>query len=262
MVKTWVYTWNNYTEENIETLKLLEVNRHRCCKELSSTNTPHLQGFITFSRNYSLKQLKKLFNDVHWEPALCKDAMNYCIKGEIVIDSSNNKQGNRTDLTTITDMIKNGCSMREVAQEHPTTYIRYYRGFQALQQALAPAITEFKPLDVIVLVGLPGTGKSRRAYSYDQALYNIMEPNNNNTWFDGYTGQKTILLDDYYGWFKYHTLLQYLDGYPMQLPIKGGHIGKNWDTVYITSNKLPQEWYDRSECAALMRRITEIIKLI
>ena len=54
----------------------------------------------------------------------------------------------------------------------------------------------------------------------DPNLYNVPEPNNGSLWFDGYRGQKTILLDDFYGWIKYHTLLQITDGYPYQAPTK------------------------------------------
>lgn len=258
--KTWIYTLNNYTDADIEKLKLLEVNRHRCCKEVGETGTPHLQGCITFKRNYRLKQLHKLFPNIHWEIARAVDAVNYCIKGEVIIEVINNEQGKRSDLNEITDKIKAGASMRDIALEYPSQYIRYYKGFQAFQQTIAPCTESFEKVKVVVVYGDPGIGKTRYAYEHDPNLYNVAEPVNNTIWFDGYIGQKTILLDDFYAWVKYHYLLQLLDGYPMMLPVKGSFVRKNWNAVFITSNNHPSLWYNRPEWDALKRRITEIIE--
>lgn len=260
---TWIYTWNNYTDDDIDKLKLLEVTRHRCCKEVAETGTKHLQGSITFNRAYRLSQLKKLFPLVHWEPSKTTDSENYCIKGEIVIDDKKQQQGHRSDLDEITNKIKAGIDMRDIAYEHPGDFIRYHRGMMALQQILAPKTSFFeKDTEVIVVIGFPGVGKSKIAWQADPKLYNVPEPINGSVWFDGYMGQKTILLDDFYGWIKYHTLLQWTHGHPLQLPVKGGFTHKNWDTVYITSNKEPEKWYSsRDEIDALRRRITKTIDL-
>lgn len=258
--KTWAYTWNNYTEKDIEQLKLLKVSMHRCCKEIATTGTPHLQGYITFKRAYRFSQLKKLFPKIRWDSGKTIDGENYCIKGDVVIDIQESHQGDRSDLKKIGEMVKEGKSVRDIAGSYPSQYMRYHKGIQALQIALAPETTEYKKLDVIVVYGPPGCGKTRMAYAYDPKIYSVPEPVNGSIWFDGYIGQKTILFDDFYGWIKYHTLLQYLDGYPMSIPIKGGMVKKNWTTVYITSNKKPTEWYNREEIDALSRRITEVIE--
>lgn len=254
--RSWVYTKNNWDDEDVAKLSLLTVSTHRCCAE--DEGTPHLQGAITFLRSYTFKQITKLFPTFHWEKALCKDAENYCIKGEMIIDINNKTQGSRTDLEAIATMIKEGKSMREVATEYPLQYIRYNKGFQELQRTLAPVTEEYEKLQVLVLVGPPGSGKTREAHEIDPKSYNVPEPMNGSLWFDGYTGQKTILIDDFYGWLKYHTLLQLCDGYPMQLPVKGSFVGKNWKRVIITSNKPPKDWYERTEIDALLRRISKI----
>lgn len=256
--KSWVYTLNNYTDADIEQLKLLEVNRHRCCKEVGESGTPHLQGSITFKRTYRFKQLTKLFPKVHWEVSKAKDSVNYCIKGEVIIDTKESEQGKRNDLKAIGDQLKGGKGIREIASEFPEAFIKYHKGIKALQEELAPRTETYKKLEVIVIIGTPGCGKTRRAWEYDPMLYSVPEPINHSLWFDGYVGQRTILLDDFYGWVKYHTLLQLLDGYPMQLPKKGGFVSKNWEVVFITSNKPIEDWYNREEIEALKRRITRI----
>lgn len=85
---------------------------------------------------------------------------------------------------------------------------------------------------------------------------------NNGVWFDGYIGQKVLLIDDFYGSIKFHDMLEYMDGYKFQVPIKGGFVWKAWDKVYITSNKHPNEWYANYRCLeepAFVRRINEFL---
>lgn len=256
--KTWVYTLNNYTDQDIEQFKSFTVSKHRCCKEKGASETEHLQGAITFKRAYRLAQLKKLNEKVHWEQARTKDAENYCTKGEIIIDINNVSQGQRNDLKKAVDKLKEKATIRQMAVDCPETYVRYHKGLQALRKELQPRIEVFTKPEVNVYIGQPGSGKTRKVYEKDPDVYNVPEPVNGQIWFDGYEGQESILLDDFYGWIKYHTLLQWLDGYPMQLPVKGSTVWRNWKTVYITSNKPPSEWYNRDEINALQRRITNI----
>lgn len=257
----WCYTWNNYTEKDIEQLKLLKVMMHRCCKEVGEKGTKHLQGAILFKRGYRFSQLKKLFPKVRWDGTKTGDPENYCIKGEVVINIDERKQGERTDLRLIAERLKDGASIEEIAIEYPSQFIRYHKGIETLQRTLQKKTVEFEKIEVTVLIGSPGCGKTRKAYEMDKKLYNVPEPVNDKLWFDGYHGEETILLDDFYGWIKYHTLLQLLDGYPMSLPVKGGMVAKAWKKVIITSNKHPSDWYNREEWAALKRRITTIISI-
>ena len=254
--RTWVYTWNNYTDTDIESLKLLEANMHRCCKEIGEKGTPHLQGAITFIRTYRLSALKKLFPKCHWEPAKAKDPENYCIKGEVVIDVKKNEQGKRSDLSEAIE-IATSQGIKQCAIQNPEVFVKYHKGIKELLFTIHED-NDWYETEVIVLVGPPGCGKSREARRIDKFLYNVPEPINGTIWFDGYTGQETILLDDFYGWLKYHTLLQLTDGYPMKLPIKGGFVHRNWKRVIITSNKPPEAWYNRDEIDALRRRITHL----
>lgn len=257
--KSWCYTINNYTNEIIDKLKLLEVSKHRSCEEIGENGTPHLQGAITFKRAYRMTQLKKLFETAHWEITKTVDAENYCIKGKVIIDINNAKQGKRTDLETACELARTK-GMREVASELPTTYVRYHKGLEKLVDILADDTGYVKP-EVIVIWGKPGTGKSKLAREIDPKLYNVMNPGNGTLWFDGYQGQETILFDDFYDWVNYSLWLQILDGYKMRMQIKGGTVLRNWTRVIVTSNKNPEEWYIHEDTSAMRRRITETIHL-
>lgn len=251
--KTWVYTLNNNTEQELTSLKALTVNKHRCCAE--NEGTPHLQGSVTFTRSYRLTQLRKLFPRCHWEVAKARDSENYCIKGEIIIDIDNKQQGKRSDILEASKT----STMYECAKMFPVEYIKYNKGLEKLQNILqSKELPTFIKMEVIVFWGQSGSGKSKRARELDPNLYNVPEPINGTVWFDGYDGEDTILLDDFYGWLKYHTLLQFLDGYKMMVPVKGGFTQKRWKRVIITSNKPPEEWYMREEIDALKRRLNTV----
>lgn len=68
--------------------------------------------------------------------------------------------------------------------------------------------------------GPPGAGKTRFAHQEYPELFRKMK----NKWWDGYTGQKTILLDDILDDKMGPRLLDWADHYPCRGEIKGGTI--------------------------------------
>lgn len=254
----WVYTLNNYTEGDISKLQLLDTSLHRCCKEVAESGTPHLQGAIVFRRGYRLPQLKKLFPNIHWEPSKTKDAHNYCIKGEIAINVDNRKQGVRTDLEDLYQMVKSKAPSEEILDSFPGAFFKYTRGIGEAQRILMPKITSYTPSTVIVLTGISGSGKSRLARMIDPNLYNVSQPTKDGPlWFDGYQANETLLFDDYYGgWCSESQMLKILDAYPMSVPIKGGFVPRNWKRIIITSEHTPHRWSHRGATEGMFRRIT------
>lgn len=95
--KTWVFTLNNYTEQEYTQIKsLVGVSKGIVGKEVGENGTPHLQGTITFKKAYRLTALKKLLPRAHWEACKAVDASwNYCMK-----DGSWEKLGNQVTVTT------------------------------------------------------------------------------------------------------------------------------------------------------------------
>jgi len=116
-------------------------------------------------------------------------------------------------------------------------------------------------LKVSTIIGKPGLGKTRYVMDKhgDEKVYKI-EFKDNSIWFDGYTGQDVLLIDEYEGQLNYTQLLNLLDIYKLRLPVKGGFTFANWTHVYITSNIPITQWYNRN-LDALERRIHENIDL-
>jgi len=259
--KSWTGTLNNWTHDELESMKSMEGLTYGVIgKEVGESGTPHLQFCLTFKGAQRFNKMHKLLPRAHLEVVInLAAARKYCEKEGDVEYVDQREQGNRSDLAEAAVVLQEG-NMLEVARTMPIVFVKYYKGLQMLKSTLERgSIPEWREMSVIVLIGVPGSGKSREARRLYPELYNVPEPVNGGLWFDGYDGQNEILMDDFYGsWMRYHTLLQLLDGYRMLLPIKGGFVNKNWHTVVITSNRSVEQWYGRPEISALTRRITEI----
>lgn len=86
----WAFTLNNYTDEHIASLRMLlpHVRYLVAGKEVSTTGTRHLQGFVITKVNHRLNSIKKLFEgcgeSIHFEMANCRTnsiCADYCKKG-------------------------------------------------------------------------------------------------------------------------------------------------------------------------------------
>lgn len=220
------------------------------------TKRPHLQGYVHWENKRSLAAFSKAYKNCHVEIPRGSPRQNrvYCTKeGKFEEFGVLPTQGHRTDWDKAVQDIKDGREVADVICDQPQMIVaqRALREFKAM--LLKPLHRE---VNVICLIGDAGTGKTRWAFENHPDLYK--KPVGD--WWDGYTGQKTILMDDFYGWIKYHDLLTLLDRYPTNLPVKGGYMWAQYDTVIITSNKMPQHWYkDLGLTPALRRRLKKVI---
>jgi len=269
MVKQYsnfVFTLNNYSDESVNCLKNVFLTGERMKylifgREVGEEKkTPHLQGYAELKKRMTLNSIQKNIFDgkkIHIEKrrGSATQAADYCKKdGDFEEFGEISNPGKRTDLEALKADIDGGMSIAELWEEHHGTMSRYYKSQRVyMMRTRAPPV--WKKVTVNVYWGDAGVGKTRRAYEEDPDLFRVI---NDGKWWDGYIGQKTILFDEFYGNMKYGTLLRYLDGYREMLPIKGGFTWKNWDTVIITSNKPPEEWYRMGMTDALKRRISVV----
>lgn len=255
--KSWIYTVNNYTEEDIKLVQsLTDVTRHRCCKEVGEGGTPHLQGAITFWRAYRRVQLSKLVPRASWRVAKAVDAVNYCIKGEIIIDLTKKDPRKRVS-EEIADDIRAGKKVKEILKDHLAYAVIHARAISSLMTILKPDPPSWRDVTVLWIAGPTGTGKTKLAMA-GPSVYRLTHQDR--VWFDGYDGQERLVIDELsVPYIPFNWLLQLLDGYPITLPIKGGFADAYFNEVYITSNRLPFDVYkdipDHRQ-AALARRIS------
>lgn len=275
--KNWSFT--EYDLTNLiedEELKVDEEQiRFLVCQleEGEETHMRHIQGYVQFKDRKTLNTAKNAMRSkkIHMEIARGSPEQNigYCTKKETRIAGpwqygTVMRQGQRTDLETIATRIVSGQKLSDLALTNPEYIVKYPRGLMVLQEmTLRKDAKKIRRLDmeVSVIWGRPGCGKTRYVYDTEgmENVYSLHISENGRLWYDGYEGENTLLIDEYYGRIKYSDLLQILDIYPLRLEVKGGTTWANWHKVYITSNEHPNKWYPNViDKKALYRRIKHI----
>jgi len=228
---------------------------HEVCPE---TSRKHLQGYVAWENSRSLTKFQKDIGLKRFHLEVTRgtplQASDYCKKdGKFWEHGTLPQQGERTDWQRAVNDLNEGTDLVTIVSEQPQLLpsIRALEKYKTL-------ITKSTHRDVkiIFLIGSPGTGKTRWAWENYPDLYSKPEGH----WWDGYTNQTTVLLDDYQGDISYTQFLKVLDRYPINLPIKGGFVPATYTTVIITSNTNYDKWYNENP-AAIKRRIHEIKNL-
>lgn len=272
--RNWCFTYflkDGDCEEKLGDWVQTDENLRGCVWQLEccpTTQRLHIQGYIEYNNPLKLGRVKRhLGPDVHLEArrGTRTQAIAYCRKEETrkggpwELGSFDINQGKRNDLHQVSECLQNGATIEDVMDEFPVQFIRYRRGIEAMHFRLSKRIAmQWRTVETSVYHGDSGTGKTRKAILEAGEEFFILDQGER-VWFDGYEGQKTLIIDDFYGWIKYGMLLRILDGHPYRCEIKGGFVWAMWTSIVITSNKHPKEWYDKGMTDALKRRLTTIM---
>lgn len=256
--------WEHIFETHKDKIRYVCWGTEKC----PSTHKVHYQGWIQFHTKRTLGGVKKIVNSkkIHLESCrgsefdnekYCKKDGNYKSLGKFI------KQGQRTDLEKIYQDIKEGKKLEDIWNDEDgfKTYCQYRNGIKDAKEHFDKVNRkEFRKVKVNYCFGPTGTGKTRYAMKHKD-VFKIHGSELN--WFDGYDGEKTLVIDEYANDIKITKLLGLLDGYQLRLPIKGGFTYANWNKVIITSNLNPKELHNLANDihrTALFRRITKIKK--
>ncbi|AGS36210.1 replication-associated protein [Circoviridae 11 LDMD-2013] len=267
----WCWTLNNYTPEELSHCRTLcdraeDVTYVCFSREVGDSGTPHLQGYLELAAKLRLGGLRKLdgLGRAHLElrKGTQAEAIDYCRKdgNETFEEHGTRKtssQGKRMDLEAVKALLDGGAPLREVADQHFGTFVRYGRGIAQYQ--LVTAKKRARDVSVHVLWGAPGVGKTRWIFErHADDLWICNDPTLQ--WFDGYQGESVVLIDDFRGEASPAFMLRLLDRYPLQVPIKGGFTEWRATTIYITSNVAPPFGME-SIVAPLARRLSIVQEL-
>lgn len=257
----WCFTLNNPKNDQPDFGRLRHCRYAIWQKESApDTGTVHLQGYVEFAQPVRLSSMRETLPGAHLERRRGSrdQAREYCRKPDRldgpwewgVWDLS---PGKRTDLESAVELLRASSGrLRDVAREQPVAIVKWHRGLRELSRLLHGGGRRLK-LKVYVLWGDAGSGKTRYVHDmWGEDLYTLASQSP--LWFDGYEGEKTLLIDEWTGEMGRETALQLLDVYPMQVPVKGGFVWAEWERVFITANTNFTVGWD----AALMRRVTLI----
>jgi len=261
-MRSAVFTINNYSEEDQEKLYSVECRYMILGFEFGANGTPHIQGYVEFNKVHRLGAISSMIPSAHIEQrrGTLEQARDYCKKeGEFeeLGDWAAGGQGARNDIRALMTMVREDRPTLEVMEAAPELVARNLHFMDRYKAEVEKETTrEFRQVDVQVYVGDAGCGKTRKAMEENPGIFTV---NCSDTFpFDGYDGEKTILLDDFYGGLKYNEILRILDGHQLRVNVKGGRRYAKWTKVVITSNKRPESWYSMGLTPALARRTPNV----
>lgn len=269
----FVFTWNNYPVNGPQQLSALGAAYLAYQPESGAgTGTKHIQGVISFVHNRTFSAVAKYIAGWHIEVmrGTMDQAVDYCSKEEMrdadapfafteegTRPLSAGSVGGRSDLKAVSELVKNGAGIADVAAAHPVSVICFGRGIQQLIGLRTSRRSH--ATQVFWFYGPTGSGKTRAASDAEPDAY---WKANDNKWWDGYESQEAVIIDDYRtSTCAFNFLLRLMDRYPMQVEVKCGTREFVARRLYITTPKSPREtWNLRTDedLGQLVRRIHEV----
>lgn len=147
---------------------------------------------------------------------------------------------------------------------HTDTFVKYHRGLEKAYEWLREPVGIVPMPYTIFIYGPTGLGKTKQAYMFDKRVFKMPYGKDGALWFDGYTDQQTILIDELReGRLPTDWLLQFLDGYEFQLEVKGSFRPRACKYVFITSCHSPEVLWGAAsiEYPQVMRRIRKVYEI-
>lgn len=289
--RKWQLTINNpiekgYTHEVLkELLNNLPKIKYWCMSdEVGENGTYHTHIYFYLDEAIRFSTLQNRFNGAHFEMVKGTSQQNrdYVFKegkwekdkkketnlsdtheefGDVPIE----RQGARNDLYDLYDMIKQGMTNYEILESEPA-YMMNIDKIERARQIIKEEKykNEFRMLNVNYIYGETGVGKTRgimEMYGYA----NVFRVTDYQHPFDNYKGQETIIFEEFRSSLKIQDMLNYLDGYPLELPCRYSNKIACYINVYIITNiplekqfetvqkEYPETWQ------AFLRRIKRIV---
>ncbi len=243
------------------------VFQREVCPE---TRRSHWQGYCHFKRSQRLASARRLLgSNVHCEKrqGTVAQAREYCMKEESRAPDEHPQefgdigvcgQGTRSDVTSLIAAVKEGKSDADIVDDDDlcVSWFLHYRKVAALRATVTPERDHLTR--GICLWGPTGTGKSTWCRRFDGAYWK-----DSSKWWDGYTGQSVVILDDFYGdrsEISYDEVLRLINPTPLRVQVKGGYAQFQASLVVFTSNEHPRQWYPLQQYGTLKRRLDCVIE--
>lgn len=253
----------DWTEEEFNSGKMFvfdENNMHTLCGQIErcpKTQKLHWQFFIKFKGKHRIPGATKLlgFTGCNLTPHTYgkeEDMAKYTQKSETSIPGTffkygnDVKQGSRTELMDLKKKLEEGEKLDDLFMKDETfnDVAKSYRTLSRVEDLLMRK--KFRNFETkgIWYYGPTGVGKSHKAFEGFHPDTHYVLNVNDNGWWEGYTQQETVIINDFRGEIKYATLLNLVDKYPFTVPRRGREpmpfLSK---TVIITSSKCPEDIY-------------------
>lgn len=261
--RAFTFTLNNYTDDDILRLSIIEVVYLVYGREVSESGTPHLQGYIYFKNPRRLTDLRKLFK-WHIQSSKANATTNY-----IYCSKENQYERGKRPLTDE----QKGDTQREIYKRtrqqallgdfdniDDTHYIRHYSTIKRIHKEDGRKKPEHLPENDHYgywFYGPPRTGKSTKARTDFPDAY----LKDKNKWWDGYDNQEHVIIDEVGEDDKWLTafLKKWVDRWTFSAEYKGGTMIIRPKLFIITSNYHPSEIFTGVDLEAIESRFKTIL---
>lgn len=260
-VREYCFTINNYTPEVYDAFMAQKSIYKVCGKEIGESGTPHMQCYIYYQDGKTFSALKKKFPTAHigvrYKFSSAERASKYCKKdGDYEEEGKLPKQGKRTDIDEVRDMVVQGRTMRDIVLQ-----AKSYQSVKMAEVVLKyhEKKRSWRP-DIYWFWGPTSCGKTHYAVNNFPDVHMSMT---GTKWWEGYDGHKTVVIDDFReGDYSYHYLLRLFDKYELRVENKGGSRQMLAKNIVITSPYPPDQTFlhlgPKEMLDQLVSRIKEI----
>jgi hypothetical protein len=270
--RSYLFTWNNYTELDIEYLRNEVVKKSKYVvwgKEIApTTGTPHLQGWVYFANGKSFNACQTLLPKCHLTPvAVDNGCAKYSMKdGDYEEHGVRPMTGKRKSVAMNDGRAAKAAHIIELAQEgnleaikteYPIEFISKYKTLKDIKKDYMKPVPDLSgPLTNEWRWGPKGTGKTRTVCLEYPGYYDKMC----NKWWDGYQGEDVVLIDDLDENHKclVHHLKVWAQHKPFIAETKNGAIKIRPKKIIVTSNCRISDLAVGVHREALERRFDEI----
>lgn len=210
----------------------------------------HWQGFAQFKSACTMSACQKRLHigqsHVEARQGTPTQAADYCKKDGDFIESGtlvDDGAGARNDIHALRDAAQEASSVEELHNNDKV--ILAYAGHmkfahEVMYYAKKKRTRDWRDVHCEILWGDTRTGKTKMVMDMESVYKWVpSEP----VWFDGYTDEKILLIDEFCGQVRMATMLELMEGHQCRLPVKGGFTFAGWEKVYLTSNTDPKSWY-------------------
>ena len=257
--RNWVFTLNNYTEEEEASLLILPSGVKYLIVGKEMVQTPHLQGYVVFTSQVRLFTCKKLLPRAHWEQRkgsheqardYCKKEGNWWERGAAPASQAEKGEKGKQSIQERWELAKAG-----QFEQLPPEQLRIYEYIHRKSQ-MKEDLDEMRNYWIC---GESGCGKSRWVRDHCDHFYDKRI----NKWWDGYNHEEIVLIDDLdvSHAFIGHDLKRWADRYAFACEVKGGNLPKIRPRhIIVTSQyRINEVWKDAETQAAIRRRFHEVV---
>lgn len=188
----------------------------------------YLRGNVTWGAR-SLNKMGNWFGKIHcrvmpmWGD-LDENEYYSSKEGQLVEHGKKPKQGFRGDLDETKECIMKGdITVDQIAVENPHMFHMYGRTLERIEDiALRQRYRTENTLGTWY-TGRSGVGKSHAVFQgFDPATHYVKSLGKADLkWWDGYTGQETVILNEFRGQIEFSILMDLMDKWPMKVSRRG-----------------------------------------